>query len=107
MPVQASVRLWTAASDFSNCRLREADLTGAAAPDTHFVRTDFSGARLRNANLINSLLGKAVLLRADLTGANLFRADVAQAQMDGSTGLHDAYVQGAKLWPARQPENAS
>ena len=96
-----------AASDFSNCRLREADLTGAAAPDTHFVRTDFSGARLRNANLINSLLGKAVLLRADLTGANLFRADVAQAQMDGSTGLHDAYVQGAKLWPTRQPENAS
>jgi uncharacterized protein YjbI with pentapeptide repeats len=78
-----------------------------AAPDTHFVRADFTGARLRNANLINSLLGKAILLRADLTGANLFRADVAQAQMDGSTGLDDAHTQGAKLWPARQPENAA
>ena len=96
-----------AASDFSNCSLREADLSGVAVPDTHFVRADFTGARLRNANLINSLLGKAILLRADLTGANLFRADVAQAQMDGSTGLDDAHTQGAKLWPARQPENAA
>jgi uncharacterized protein YjbI with pentapeptide repeats len=77
------------------------------APDTHFVRADFTGARLRNANLINSLLGKAVLLHADLTGANLFRADVAQARMDGSTGLDDTYTQGAKRWPARQRENAA
>ncbi|WP_454696965.1 DUF2169 domain-containing protein [Achromobacter aegrifaciens] len=96
-----------AASDFSNCRLREADLSGVTAPDTHFVRADFTGARLRNANLINSLLGKAILLRADLTGANLFRADVAQALIDGSTGLDDSYTQGAKLWPARQPESAA
>ncbi|HEY9275363.1 DUF2169 family type VI secretion system accessory protein [Achromobacter sp.] len=96
-----------AASDFSNCSLREADLSGVTAPDTHFVRADFTGARLRNANLINSLLGKAILLRADLTGANLFRADVAQALIDGSTGLDDAYTQGAKLWPARQPESAA
>lgn len=96
-----------AASDFSNCSLREADLTDVTAPDTHFVRADFTGARLRNANLINSMLGKAILLRADLTGANLFRADVAQAQMDDSTGLDHSYTQGAKLWPARQPENAA
>jgi len=96
-----------AASDFSECRLQDADLSGVTAPDTHFVRADFTGARLRNANLINSLLGKAVLLHADLTGANLFRADVAQARMDGSTGLDDTYTQGAKRWPARQRENAA
>ncbi len=92
------------ASDFSECQLQDADLSGISAPDTHFVRADFTGARLRNANLINSLLGKAIFLRADLAGANLFRADVAQTQMDDSTGLHDAYTQGAKRWPARQPE---
>lgn len=93
------------ASDFSGCGLQDADLSGLTAPDTHFVRTDFTGARLRNANLINSLLGKAVFLRADLTGANFFRADVAQTRMDDSTGLDDAYTQGAKRWPARQPES--
>ncbi|MEN4917258.1 DUF2169 domain-containing protein [Achromobacter spanius] len=92
------------ASDFSESQLQGADLSGVSAPDTHFVRADFTGARLRNANLINSLLGKAIFLRADLTGANLFRADVAQAQMDDSTGLDNAYTQGAKRWPARQPE---
>ncbi|CAB3669078.1 DUF2169 family type VI secretion system accessory protein [Achromobacter pestifer] len=93
------------ASDFSECRLQDADLTGLTAPDTHFVRTDFTGACLRNANLINCLLGKAIFLRANLDGANLFRADVAQALMDDSTGLDHAYTQGAKRWPARQPEN--
>lgn len=94
-----------AASDFSECRLQDANLTGLTAPDTHFVRTDFTGACLRNANLINSLLGKAIFLRANLDGANLFRADVAQALMDDSTGLDHAYTQGAKRWPARQPEH--
>ncbi|MBO1014148.1 DUF2169 domain-containing protein [Achromobacter sp. SD115] len=94
-------------SDFSECCLKDADLSGVTAPDTHFVRTDFTGARLRDANLINSLLGKAILLDADLAGANLFRADVAQARMDGSTGLDDTYTQGVKRWPARQPENAA
>lgn len=92
------------ACDFSECRLQDADLSGLTAPDTHFVRADFTGARLRNANLINSLLGKAVLRRADLTDANFFRADVAQAQMDDSTGLDHTYTQGAKRWPDRQPE---
>ncbi|MFD4836171.1 DUF2169 domain-containing protein [Achromobacter sp. NPDC058515] len=93
------------ASDFSECRLQDADLSGLTAPDTHFVRADFTGARLHNANLINSLLGKAIFLRADLTGANFFRADVAQARMDDSTGLDHTYTQGAKRWPARQPES--
>ncbi|WP_244300448.1 pentapeptide repeat-containing protein, partial [Achromobacter aegrifaciens] len=82
-------------------------LLSSPPPPTPLVGCYTPGARLRNANLINSLLGKAILLRADLTGANLFRADVAQAQMDGSTGLDDAHTQGAKLWPARQPENAA
>lgn len=92
------------ACDFSECLLQDADLGGLTAPDTHFVRADFTGARLRNANLINSLLGKAIFLRADLTGANFFRADVAQTRMDDSTGLDHTYTQGAKRWPARQPE---
>ncbi|EHK62801.1 DUF2169 family type VI secretion system accessory protein [Achromobacter arsenitoxydans] len=92
------------ASDFSECQLQDADLSDMSAPDTHFVRADFTGARLRNANLINSLLGKAIFLRADLTGANLFRADVAQTRMDDSTSLDNAYTQGAKRWPVRQPE---
>lgn len=93
------------ACDFSECRLQDADLSGLIAPDTYFVRADFTGARLRNANLINSLLGKAVFLGADLGGANFFRADVAQTLMDDSTGLDHAYTQGAKRWPARQPEH--
>ncbi|TRM49819.1 DUF2169 domain-containing protein [Achromobacter sp. LC458] len=92
------------ACDFSECQLQDADLSGLTAPDTHFVRADFTGACLRNANLINSLLGKAIFLRADLTGSNFFRADVAQTQMDDSTGLDHTYTQGAKRWPARQPE---
>lgn len=92
------------ACDFSECRLQDADLSNLTAPDSHFVRADFTGARLRNANLLNSLLGKAIFLRADLTGANFFRADVAQTRMDDSTGLDHTYTQGAKRWPARQPE---
>jgi uncharacterized protein YjbI with pentapeptide repeats len=92
------------ACDFSECLLQDADLSGLTAPDTHFVRADFTGARLRDANLINGLLGKAIFLRADLTGANFFRADVAQTRMDDSTGLDHTYTQGAKRWPARQPE---
>ncbi|MNR68981.1 hypothetical protein D3C85_1939030 [compost metagenome] len=51
------------------------------------------------------MLGKAIFLRADLTGANFFRADVAQTRMDDSTGLDHTYTQGAKRWPARQPEH--
>ncbi len=67
-------------ADFGKCRLQQADLRGAIARNTQFVKADLTAASMAGINLCEGSLQQACLHETDLHGANLYAVDFIQAK---------------------------
>ena len=89
-----------AGCDFSDAKLRGANLSGSGAQYAKFMRADLRGANLSNANFKGADFTGADLTDADFTGSVLDGATFADARgLDRARGLQQGLGEGSSAPP--------